>query len=75
MNLPANRFSAGKITPLLAAFAKRMEDTTHPTQWPVAEKPTVAEALGKGIQSILIGEKTPAQVAEEVETLKRQESR
>jgi ABC-type glycerol-3-phosphate transport system substrate-binding protein len=73
MNLPANRSSAGHLPPLLAAFASRMEDATHPSQWPVSELPVVTEALGKGIQSILIGEKTPAEVAEDVENFKRQQ--
>lgn len=74
LNLPANRSSLGDITPILAQFASRMDDTTHPSQWPVTENPLVTEALCKGIQSILIGEKTPAQVAEEVETVKKQEA-
>ena len=73
LNLPANRKSAGDLPPLLAAFASRMGDTTHPSQWPVAEIPSVTEAFGKGIQSILIGEKTPAEVAEDVENFKRQQ--
>lgn len=71
-NLPANRTSIGDIPPVLAAFASQMDATTHPSQWPVSENPIVSEALSKGIQSILIGEKTPAQVAEELETLKAQ---
>jgi len=71
-NLPANRSSAGALPPILAGFAAHMDDTTHPSQWAASERPTVIEAVGKGIQSILIGEKTPAQVAEDIETLKRQ---
>jgi ABC-type glycerol-3-phosphate transport system substrate-binding protein len=50
-----------------------MDATTHPSQWPVTEIPMVTEAFDKGIQSILIGEKTPAQVASEVEDLKRRQ--
>jgi ABC-type glycerol-3-phosphate transport system substrate-binding protein len=73
LNLPANRKSAGDLPPLLAAFSSRMGDTTHPSQWPVAEIPSVTEAFGKGIQSILIGEKTPAEVAEDVENFKHQQ--
>lgn len=70
LNLPANRKSVGDIPPVLASFASHMDETTHPSQWPVTEIPMVTEALDKGIQSILIGEKTPAQVAKEVQTLK-----
>jgi len=71
-NLPANRASVRDLSPILAGFAAHMEDTTHPSQWPASERPTVTEAIGKGIQSILIGEKTPAQVAADIETLKHQ---
>ena len=45
MNLPANRLSAVHLPPLLASFAARMENTTHPSQWPVSELPAVTEAL------------------------------
>jgi hypothetical protein len=34
------------------------------------EDPIVVEAFDKGIQSIIIGEKTPAQVAVEVQKIK-----
>jgi hypothetical protein len=71
MNLPANKASVGQLPPLLAAFGSQMDMTTHPSQWPVAELPTVIEAFDKGIQSILIGEKTPEQVASEVQNQKQ----
>jgi ABC-type glycerol-3-phosphate transport system substrate-binding protein len=73
MNLPANKLSVGQLPPLLAAFGSQMDVTTHPSQWPVAEMPTIIEAFDKGIQSILIGEKTPAQVAEDVENQKQEQ--
>jgi maltose-binding protein MalE len=73
MNLPANKASVGQLPPLLAAFGSQMDMTTHPSQWPVAELPTVIEAFDKGIQSILIGEKTPVEVAEDVEKMKREQ--
>lgn len=74
-NLPSNRQSVAHLPPVLAAFATQMDATTHPSQWPVTEMPTVTEALDKGIQSILIGEKTAAQVASEVQAFKEQQSR
>ena len=70
LNLPSNRKSVRDLPPALASFASRMDMTTHPSQWPVVEKPTVVEAFDKGIQSILIGEKTPTQVAAEVQKIK-----
>jgi len=72
-NLPSNRSSAVALPPILAAFAAHMEETTHPSQWPVSERPAITEAIGKGIQSILIGEKTPVQMAQEIEALKKQQ--
>lgn len=70
LNLPANRHSVADLPPALASFASQMEMTTHPSQWPVSELPTVVEAFDKGIQSILIGEKTATQVAADVQALK-----
>ncbi len=72
LNLPANRTSVRELPAELSSFASKMDMTTHPSQWPVVEKPTVVEAFDKGIQSILIGEKTPAQVAAEVQKIKDQ---
>ena len=71
---PANPASVGDIPPVLASFATRMEMTTHPSQWPVVEKPLVIEAFDKGIQSILIGEKTAEQVAQDVQAIKDQQT-
>jgi len=74
-NLPSNKNSLKSISPILAQFADDMENTTHPNVYPVHEIPAVTEAFDKGIQSILIGEKTPTQVAEEVEKIKEKELR
>lgn len=72
-NLPSNKASLGQISPVLAQFAASMDNTTHPNIYPVHEFPSVTEAFDKGIQSILIGEKTPSAVAEEVEHIKEKE--
>jgi ABC-type glycerol-3-phosphate transport system substrate-binding protein len=69
-NLSANREASTDIPPILADFTKGMENATHPTQWDINEIPVVVEAFDKGIQSIIIGEKTPQQVAKEVQTIK-----
>ena len=50
-----------------------MDNTTHPSVWGVSEFPAVIEALDKGIQSIIIGEKTPEQIAQEVQKIKERE--
>lgn len=72
-NLPANKGSLKQISPILAQFADDMDNTTHPNVYPVHELPVVTEAFDKGIQSILIGEKTPEAVAAEVQKIKVKE--
>ena len=73
-NLPSNKNSLGQISPVLAQFADDMENAIHPNLYPVHENPVVSEAFDKGIQSILIGEKTPEAVAQEVQKIKEKES-
>jgi len=72
-NLPANKNATGRITDILAQFADSMENATHPNVWGVSEFSVVIEAFDKGIQSIIIGEKTPEQVAAEVQRIKERE--
>ncbi|MFC1754269.1 extracellular solute-binding protein [Thermoproteota archaeon] len=72
-NLPANK-NALKGTPsILMQFANDMKYATHPNMWGVSESPIVTEALDKGIQLIIIGDKTPRQVAFEVQIIKERE--
>ena len=47
-----------------------MDRTTHPTIWKYNEDHVVSEKFEKGLQSIIIGEKTPEQVAQEVQEAK-----
>ncbi|MBP9733914.1 MAG: extracellular solute-binding protein [Candidatus Omnitrophica bacterium] len=72
-NLPANRNSLKDLSPILAQFADDIDSTTHPNVYPVHEDHRVLEAWSKGIQSILIGEKSPEQVAQEVQSAKERE--
>lgn len=72
-NLPANRKALSAIPEVLSDFAKVMDDTTHPTIWKYNELPAVTEAFDKGIQSIIIGEKSPEEVAKEVQQVKTRE--
>ncbi|MFA5276284.1 MAG: extracellular solute-binding protein [Candidatus Omnitrophota bacterium] len=72
-NLPANKECVSNLPDLLARFAEGMEVATHPSVWGVSEFPPVIETFDKGIQSIIIGEKTPEQVAAEVQKVKERE--
>ena len=72
-NLPANKNSLSKIPEILAQFARGMDYATHPNVWGVSEFSLVIEAFDRGIQSIIIGEKSPEQVASEVQQIKERE--
>jgi len=72
-NLPANKNSLSRIPEALAQFARGMDYATHPNLWGVSEFSLVIEAFDRGIQSIIIGEKTPEQVASEVQEIKERE--
>jgi len=72
-NLPSNKFALLEIPKILAQFAKATDSTTHPSSWDYNEFPAVIETFDKGIQSIIIGEKTPEQLAKEVQAVKVQE--
>lgn len=71
LNLPANRESLDDISLMLAEFADDMDNVTHPNILPVQESPKVIEAFTKGIQAIIIGVKTPQQIADDVQTAKQ----
>lgn len=72
-NLPSNKFSLGDLGPILSQFAQAMENTTHPNIWPVHEKSPVIEAFEIGIQSIILGTRTPEEVARQVQEVKERE--
>lgn len=72
-NLPSNKDSLKDIPLVLSQFAKAMDYTTHPSIWGVAEFPIVIETFDKGIQSIIIGEKTPLELAKDVQAVKERE--
>jgi len=72
-NLPANKNCLSLAPERLVQFSKGMDNATHPNAWEVWESSTVIEARDRGIQSIIIGEKTPEQVASEVQKVKIRE--
>ena len=73
-NIPANRAAASSLPAELAAFADDMDSTIHPRLLNVQEEGAVIEALDKGIQSIIIGEASPQEVAARVQNVKQQET-
>jgi len=73
LNLPVNKRSLAEIPPILAQFADDMKHVIHPNILPVQELPRVIETYTKGIQAIIIGVKTPEEVAQEVQVVKERE--
>lgn len=69
-NLPANKNVLSSIDPILSDFAKGTDFATHPKVWDVNEDDQVIERFVKGIQSIIIGDKRPEEVAKEVQAMK-----
>ena len=72
-NLPSVEAALVDIPPVLAEFAGKMDSTVHPSRFPVSEGSQVIEAFDKGIQSILIKEKTAEEVAAAVQSVKKME--
>ncbi len=72
-NLPANKFCLTDISPILSQFAEGMENVTHPNIWPAHERSPVIEVFNIGLQSIILGTKTPEEVASEVQEVKERE--
>lgn len=72
-NLPSNREALTAIPAILSEFSRVMDLTTDSRIWTHNENPLVVEKLDKGIQSIIIGEKTPEEVAKEVQEVKERE--
>jgi ABC-type glycerol-3-phosphate transport system substrate-binding protein len=71
-NLPAVK-DTGELSPILKEFADMMKGSIHPNRFAASEDPKVVEVFTKGIQSILIAERTPQQVAQDVQAAKVQE--
>jgi len=72
-NLPANKECLKKMPDILGQFAAGMDYATHPNAWDVTESSMVIDTWDKGIQSIILGEKTPEQVAAETQAVKERE--
>ena len=72
-NLPSNKEALATIPKILSEFASAMDFTTHPTIWKHNENALVIETFDKGIQLIIIGEKTPEEAAKDVQAVKERE--
>ncbi len=68
LDLPANKECVKGLIPVLQPFSKAMDHLIPDIQ--LSEKYEVQEVLWKGVQSVFIGERTPAQVLEDVQKAK-----
>ncbi|MFO8052752.1 MAG: extracellular solute-binding protein [Candidatus Omnitrophota bacterium] len=73
-NLPSVKGLKEDIPANMSYFLDNRQYFTHPRLWPENENSRVVEAINRGIQNIVIGEKTPEEVAEEVAKTKKQQS-
>ena len=67
-NIPSNKDAAADLSPVLKEFTNNIDNTFDPL--PVNENWQVTNALNIGLQAIIIGEKTPEQIAGEVQERK-----
>jgi len=74
-NIPSNRLCCDVLKGPIAEFADDMDKVVHPRLLPVEEYPLVIEAFNKGIQSIIIKESTPLEVATNVQKTKEREKK
>ncbi len=72
-NIPANKQCVDLVPDKVRGFLEAMKCAYHPDTFPVQEDPIVQEAFSKGLQAIIIQEKTPEQVAKELAALKEKQ--
>jgi ABC-type glycerol-3-phosphate transport system substrate-binding protein len=67
-NIPSNKNACADLSPVLKEFTKNINNTFDPL--PATENWQVSNAFDIGLQAIIIGEKTPAQIANEIQQIK-----
>ncbi|MEI8350269.1 MAG: sugar ABC transporter substrate-binding protein [Candidatus Omnitrophota bacterium] len=70
-NLPAIRNCDENIPTVLKPLLKDLTILTHPNIWPYNEDSRVIEVIDKGLQQIVMGIKTPEEVAHEIQAVKK----
>ncbi|MBD3263786.1 MAG: extracellular solute-binding protein [Candidatus Omnitrophica bacterium] len=69
-NLPAIKECDNALPEILAPLSEHFDMLTHPNTWPRNENSRVIEVLNKGLQQIVMGIKTPEEVASEAQRVK-----
>lgn len=74
-NLPAIKGCQEQLSDVLKELMNSFTELTHPNVWPKNEDSRVIEILNRGLQQIVMGLKTPQQIAEEIQKVKERVSR
>jgi len=69
-NLPAIKINEGALSPILKTLLGSLTILTHPNTWPYNEDSRVIEVMDKGLQQIVMGLKTPEEVAKDIQEVK-----
>lgn len=73
-NLPSIKNCQEGLTGVLTDMIDDLDNLTHPNIWPVNENSRVLEAIISGLQQIVMGLKTPEEVAAEIQKVKERGS-
>ena len=73
-NLPAIKGVVEKLPPMLKGLLPTLKNLTHPDIWPKNEDSRVIEIMNRGLQQIVMGLKTPEEVAREIQNKKEKVS-
>lgn len=74
-NLPSAKGLESTLDGKLQSLLDDLDNITHPNMWPYEEDSRVIEILDKGLQQIVLGEKTPQEVAEKIQNTKNRVSK
>lgn len=74
-NLPSIKNCQKNLPKLLAGLTKDLGILTHPNIWPYNENSRVLEIMNKGLQQVVMGIKTPEEIAKEIQDVKERVSK
>jgi ABC-type glycerol-3-phosphate transport system substrate-binding protein len=69
-NLPAIKGCEEALPPILKTLLESLTILTHPNTWAYNEDSRVIEVMDKGLQQIVMGLKTPEEVAKDIQEVK-----
>ena len=74
-NLPSVKGCEESLPPTLQDLLPTFEELSYPDVWSQNEDSRVIEVMGSGLQQIVLGLKTPQEVAEEIQKKKERAMR